>query len=74
MKIYRLSVAKTLYFYEKFVLPEDPHRRSLLELKRDEFKDRVNLLNPYQSDLVIAEKRELLEKRANASNIKNFKI
>ena len=58
MKIYRGAVNRSIIFYERYMLPPDAKRKSLLDIKRAEFKDRKHLLNPYQSDLVAPEIRE----------------
>jgi hypothetical protein len=59
-KPYQYMLQKTLHLYEHYVLPREiihpnglthfnkKKRTSLLQLKRQEFKDRKRMLNPYQ--------------------------
>lgn len=45
-RAYDKSVNLTLSFYENWVLPPHQNRKSLLSLKKEEFRTRKNLLNP----------------------------
>ena len=47
-KLYDKAVLKTLNVYEKWFLPPNKNRKSLIDIKKDEFRDRKKLLNPYQ--------------------------
>ena len=64
---YKLAVDKTLGIYEKYVLPENRKRKSLLELKTEEFNDRKRLLNPYQKEMLLLEKSNKTEILENLS-------
>ena len=76
-KIYQRAVGKTLHFYETYMLPQGIKRKSLLELKRQEFDDRKRLLNPYQKELMTREKPDkvkALEKKADIETMKTFEL
>lgn len=45
---------KLLNYYEKYFLPVDPSRPSLLELKKQEFRLRKKLLNPIMKEQAIS--------------------
>ena len=53
--LYNKSIYYTIHFYENYILPRDmnKNRKSLTQLKQQEFIDRKRLLNPYQKELLI---------------------
>lgn len=52
-KTYDKAVARTLVWYETWVLPPHSNRMTLRELKLQEFRERKQLLNPITSQALI---------------------
>ena len=86
--LYDSAVARTLYFYENWILPcpkeSGFHRQtriSLHEAKMIEFKEKKKLLNPYDKELLLdsanQEERLRLEdvsKRTSFNNVHTDKL
>lgn len=81
-KVYNWAVLRTLNFYETYMLPKDPKRISLLQIKQKEFQDRKKLLNPYQKNLLVQEAMgtekstqiKRLEKITRINTMKTFSL
>jgi len=56
-KVYDKAVAITLRIYESWVIP--PQKRSLKDVKLQEFRDRKKLLNPYTKDAALQQSEHL---------------
>jgi len=78
-KIQDKAVDITLKYYERYILPQNPGRVSLLDSKKEEFRLRKQLLNPITCKKMLDEatpeekfKLEKLIKTTTLNNLKNF--
>jgi len=80
-KLYDKTLSRTLSFYETWVLPKSSSRKSLREVKMEEFRERKKLLNPYERPLLLdsasQEERirlDQLDKQTSFSSMHDFTV
>jgi len=74
-------VQKTIHLYESYILPPHSKRVSLLDIKKQEFRERKKLLNPILKEQLLDSsteeekiRLEALAKKTSFNNLEYFDI